>query len=248
MRADDSVAYPSYGKKFSFWSGDLDRNELWSEGRQVNAPARSAGPLLGSGRVTAAEAGACAVERRLAESRTAELRTAGPRVMVNGRPRELGEVGGHVTLLEWLRGSGLTGWQGRLRGGRVRRLRRAGGPRRRAGPDPLGRDQRLPGAGRGVRRAGGRDGGGPGPAGPAAPGPARDGRAGRLAVRLLHARFHLLDGGRVLPAGPAAGGHRRARSWAERVGSPSPPPTASARPGTRAPTRSTARTASTCTR
>jgi len=49
------------------------------------------------------------VEPRLAESRTAELRTAGPRVMVNGRPRELGEVGGHVTLLEWLRGSGLTG-------------------------------------------------------------------------------------------------------------------------------------------
>jgi xanthine dehydrogenase small subunit len=54
------------------------------------------------------------VERRLAESRTAtprtaELPTAGPRVMVNGRPRELGEVGGHVTLLEWLRDSGLTG-------------------------------------------------------------------------------------------------------------------------------------------
>jgi xanthine dehydrogenase small subunit len=30
-------------------------------------------------------------------------------VIVNGRPRELGEVGGHVTLLDWLRGSGLTG-------------------------------------------------------------------------------------------------------------------------------------------
>src|SRR5690348_5150304 len=29
--------------------------------------------------------------------------------MVNGRPRELGEVGGHVTLQEWLRSSGLTG-------------------------------------------------------------------------------------------------------------------------------------------
>jgi xanthine dehydrogenase small subunit len=29
--------------------------------------------------------------------------------MVNGRTRELGEVGGHVTLLEWLRTSGLTG-------------------------------------------------------------------------------------------------------------------------------------------
>jgi len=31
-----------------------------------------------------------------------------PRLVVNGRPRELGGVGGHVTLLEWLRGSGLT--------------------------------------------------------------------------------------------------------------------------------------------
>jgi xanthine dehydrogenase small subunit len=32
-----------------------------------------------------------------------------PRLVVNGRTHELGEVGGHVTLLEWLRGSGLTG-------------------------------------------------------------------------------------------------------------------------------------------
>ena len=32
-----------------------------------------------------------------------------PWVAVNGRTRELGEVGGHVTLLEWLRGGGLTG-------------------------------------------------------------------------------------------------------------------------------------------
>ena len=31
------------------------------------------------------------------------------RVVVNGRARELGEVGGHVTLLEWLREGGLTG-------------------------------------------------------------------------------------------------------------------------------------------
>jgi xanthine dehydrogenase small subunit len=30
-------------------------------------------------------------------------------VVVNGRTRELGQVGGHVTLLEWLRASGLTG-------------------------------------------------------------------------------------------------------------------------------------------
>jgi xanthine dehydrogenase small subunit len=32
-----------------------------------------------------------------------------PELVVNGRTRELGEVGGHVTLLEWLRADGLTG-------------------------------------------------------------------------------------------------------------------------------------------
>jgi xanthine dehydrogenase small subunit len=32
-----------------------------------------------------------------------------PQLVVNGRTRELGEVGGHVTLLDWLRGDGLTG-------------------------------------------------------------------------------------------------------------------------------------------
>jgi xanthine dehydrogenase small subunit len=43
-----------------------------------------------------------------AEART-EAGTADARLVVNGRACELGEVGGHVTLLEWLRGSGLTG-------------------------------------------------------------------------------------------------------------------------------------------
>jgi xanthine dehydrogenase small subunit len=32
-----------------------------------------------------------------------------PQLVVNGKTRELGEVGGHVTLLEWLRADGLTG-------------------------------------------------------------------------------------------------------------------------------------------
>ena len=32
-----------------------------------------------------------------------------PQLVVNGRTRRLGEVGGHVTLLEWLRADGLTG-------------------------------------------------------------------------------------------------------------------------------------------
>jgi xanthine dehydrogenase small subunit len=49
------------------------------------------------------------VEPRLAGSRGAVAQEAEPRVVVNGRARALGEVGGHVTLLEWLRGSGLTG-------------------------------------------------------------------------------------------------------------------------------------------
>jgi len=49
------------------------------------------------------------VEPRRAEIRAAGLRTAEPQLVVNGRTRELGEVGGHVTLLEWLRDSGLTG-------------------------------------------------------------------------------------------------------------------------------------------
>jgi xanthine dehydrogenase small subunit len=48
-------------------------------------------------------------QTRSAETQSAETRTAGPQVMVNGRTRELGEVGGHVTLLEWLRDSGQTG-------------------------------------------------------------------------------------------------------------------------------------------
>ena len=39
----------------------------------------------------------------------AGTRAGEPGLVVNGRSRELGDVGGHVTLLEWLRGSGLTG-------------------------------------------------------------------------------------------------------------------------------------------
>jgi xanthine dehydrogenase small subunit len=42
------------------------------------------------------------------ESRLVEPQTR-PGVVVNGRTRELGEVGGHITLLEWLRDRGLTG-------------------------------------------------------------------------------------------------------------------------------------------
>src|SRR6266852_5264678 len=62
--------------------------------RKADDCGRTAGRRGRSGHADAAEAGACEVE---------------PRLVVNGRSRELGEVGGHVTLLEWLRGCGLTG-------------------------------------------------------------------------------------------------------------------------------------------
>ena len=32
-----------------------------------------------------------------------------PQLSVNGRTRRLGAVGGHITLLDWLRAEGLTG-------------------------------------------------------------------------------------------------------------------------------------------
>src|SRR6266581_318919 len=82
--------------------GTSERAGVCLPGRRGRAESRrtadDCGPTAGrrgrSGHADAAEAGACAVE---------------PRLVVNGRSRELGEVGGHVTLLDWLRGSGLTG-------------------------------------------------------------------------------------------------------------------------------------------
>ncbi|HZM65326.1 MAG TPA: 2Fe-2S iron-sulfur cluster-binding protein, partial [Nakamurella sp.] len=38
-----------------------------------------------------------------------EFVNVAPRVVVNGQRYELGDVGGHVTLLDWLRGTGFTG-------------------------------------------------------------------------------------------------------------------------------------------
>ena len=69
-----------------------------------------------------------------------------PQVTVNGKTHELGDVGGHVTLLEWLRSTGFTGSKEGLRGGRVRRLRGDGVPPGRQRVQPVDRDQRLPGA------------------------------------------------------------------------------------------------------
>jgi xanthine dehydrogenase small subunit len=62
-----------------------------------------------SGTAETAAGGPATAGSLTAGTRVAEPGTATPRVVVNGRARELGEVGGHVTLLEWLRGSGLTG-------------------------------------------------------------------------------------------------------------------------------------------
>ena len=101
--------------------------------------------------------------------------------------------------------------QGGVRRGRVRRLLRlvARPPRRRHRRRGVDVGQQLPGL-RGVpRRPGGRDLRGPRYAGRPAPRAARDGRARRLAVRLLHARLRLLDGGGVLPPRPPAARPRR---------------------------------------
>ena len=214
----------------------------------MNAPTRSAGPLLGSGRVTAAEAGACAVERRLAESRAAGLadgRAPGDgqrpasRARRGRRPRHPAGMAARQRAHRQ---------QGGLRRGRVRRLRGAGGPRRTA----TGRT-RWTAINACLVPAAGFDDQEVSPprasASPAALHPVqqRDGRPRRLPVRLLHTGFHLLDGRGVLPAGAGTGRTGAAEAEPERPGSRRARPTASARAG-HAPTTSTGRTASTCTR
>ena len=155
-----------------------------------------------------------------------------PRLVVNGRTRELGEVGGHVTLLEWLRGSGLTGSKEGCAEGECGAcavlVARDDGPDRtrwvaiNACLVPAAAfDQQEVVTAEGLGRPTG---------GAAAPGPARDGRARRLAVRLLHARLHLLDGRRVLPA--RAGGRRRRRAGSRvRTGRVATPPANGDAPG-----------------
>ena len=156
-----------------------------------------------------------------------------PAVVVNGRTRDLGEVGGHVTLLDWLRGDGLTG--ARKAAPRASAApARCWSPGRRRGRHPLDGDQRLPGPRGRVRRPGGGHRRGPRPARRPAPGAAGDGRPRRLPVRLLHAGFHLLDGRGVLPPGPPPAGEPQRLGSSNGHSSPA--------------TTSTARTASTCTR
>ena len=148
-----------------------------------------------------------------------------PRLVVNGRTRELGEVGGHVTLLDWLRGSGLTGSkegcaEGECGACAVLVAREDGPDRTRwvainaclVPAAAFDQQEVVTAEGLGRPRAG------------AAPGAARDGGARRLAVRLLHAGLHLLDGRRVLPARAAARG--RPSAGAEGRTEPArPPPT-----------------------
>ena len=178
-------------------------------------------------------------------------------VMVNGRPRPLGEVGGHVTLLDWLRGDGLTGSKEGCAEGEC-------GACAVLVARPDGDRSTWTAINACLVPAAGLDGQevvtaeGLGAAGRAASGAAGDGRPRRLAVRLLHARLHLLDGGRVLPCGPAsrqrcaalrrlrAGGHN-GQEGAQRSGDAEEVATDPTAPVTPL-TTSTDPTGSTCTR
>ena len=180
-----------------------------------------------------------------------------PQLVVNGQSRALGDVGGHVTLLDWLRADGLTGSKEGLRGGRVWCLRRAGRPAGRRRPQPMDRDQCLSGPGRRLRRPGGAHRRGS-RAAPAALHPVQQEMAvpRRFAVRVLHAGLHLRDGRGVLPTRstpdrPGGAGRRgrargrlamRPQRSRAATDTPIPPPPVTPR------ITSTVPTASTCTR
>ena len=134
----------------------------------------------------------------------------------------------HTNALDFLRGVRADRRQGGLRRGRVRRLRGHGRParRRRVRRHRVDGDQLLPGAGRGLDGQEVVTAEGLGTPDRPAPGPARDGRARRVAVRLLHAGLRLL-------------------AWPRSSTGPAGRPTNGDRPPRRLPRR---RTASTCTR
>ena len=143
---------------------------------------------------------------------TTEVANVEPQVTVNGQAHPLGEVGGHVTLLEWLRAAGFTGCKegcaegecgacavlvARPDGERVERQRWTA--INACLVPAAGLDNQEVITAEGLGRAGALH-----------PVQQRDGRPRRLAMRLLHTGFHLLDGLGVLPRGPQAAGSARA--------------------------------------
>ena len=134
--------------------------------------------------------------------RTGSMGMVAGKVTINGRSRSIAIVPLHTTALDFLRGCGLVGCKEGCAEGEcgacsvlVARpglttptewvainacLVPVAAPTARRSSPPRGLAPRR-----------------------AAPRPAGDGRARRVAVRLLHARLRLQHGGRVLPAGPA---------------------------------------------
>ena len=134
-----------------------------------------------------------------------------PQVTVNGQPRELGEVGGHVTLLDWLRGSGFTGSkegcaEGECGACAVLVARPDGDATRWTAINAClvpaaGLDQQEVITAEGIGQPGRLH-------------PVQQEMASprRVAVWLLHTGFHLLDGLGVLPRATAGPTHRRRRA------------------------------------
>ena len=145
-----------------------------------------------------------------------------PTVTVNGEQRAVAGVEPHVTALDWLRDQGLTGAkegcaEGECGACSVLVARPDGSPT--DWPHPVDRAERLPRAGAGARRPGGRHRRGARPPRRPAPRAAGDGRPRRVAVRLLHAGLHLQHGRGVLPADRPTGHAIRPARAAPRAGS-----------------------------
>ena len=149
----------------------------------------------------------------------ARATTRAPGITVNGTRRPLEGTDPATTLLDFVRGLGLTGAKEGCAEGECGAcsvlVPRPDGP----AAQPVDGGQRLPRARRRARRPGGRDDRGPRHAPGAAPGAARHGGGRRDPVRLLHTGFRVRMAAEYYRAdrGPARSRRTPTRSTAQRL-------------------------------